>query len=431
METAQVPKGFLVQVSFPLRIRSLGRPALVLVVSVASLSVSAAVGPDAAAAPATPAATTADGQVLVVTANLQEAFGSEDLSNLGEIDVFTDRLSTLVPLAPDVLLLQEVRDTSAARVATRLTAITGHDYVVSVNPGPDPWRETDYKVIKKETAVVVNADTMTASSAGAYIETTYSRSQSAGGDNPEVKKQAYVNLTETASGWKLPMVSLHYTLAQKLASKKISDDKRRAWSVKIADFLNTKYPGADHDTIAGDFNGGRCSVLPCQIAPFYSALTSEARAYHDCIFTVVDDPGVDFIFSTGGVIDAGTDAGYDPDAARGTSAYYSDHPFRWAIVSSDSSPPSTPTGLRGSSGNVDVSLSWNASSDPGTGVAGYEIWRGQALDDMRLRAKTTATNWVDESTYVGKSYTYYVIAYDAAHNRSQETSAIQVRAYRD
>jgi hypothetical protein len=413
------------------RLRNPSRIVSALIACVASLSFSVtALEGSAAAAPAAPAATTDSGQVMVVTANLQEAFGAEDVSNLAEMDVFADRLSRLLSVAPDVLLLQEVRDTSAARVATGLTAATGHNYVVAVDPGPDPWSETSRKVIKKETAIVVNADTMTASSAGGFIGTTYTRSQS-DGSMPEVKKQAYTSLTESASGWRLPMVSLHYTLAQKLAGKAVSDEKRRTWSVKIADFLNTNYPNADHDTIAGDFNAGRCAVLPCQIAPFYNALTSEARAYHDCIYTVVDDPGVDFIFSTGGVIDAGTDSGYDPDAARGTPGFYSDHPFRWAIVSSDSTPPSAPTGLRGSSGNVDVSLSWNASSDAGTGVVGYEIWRGQTLDDMRLRAKTTARTWVDESTYVGKTYVYYVVAYDAAHNRSQRSSTSQVRAYRD
>jgi hypothetical protein len=65
--------------------------------------------------------------------------------------------------------------------------------------------------------------------------------------------------------------------------------------------------------------------------------------------------------------------------------------------------------LLNQSGSVQVQLTWQASTDAGTGVAGYEIYRNSTL----LGTSSTAS-YTDRNVTAGTSYTYTVRAYDAA-----------------
>src|SRR3972149_2222495 len=51
---------------------------------------------------------TPDDRVLIVTTNLQEAYGDSDVGNLRDMRNYVDRLLKLVPNNPDVLNLQEI-----------------------------------------------------------------------------------------------------------------------------------------------------------------------------------------------------------------------------------------------------------------------------------------------------------------------------------
>jgi len=80
-------------------------------------------------------------------------------------------------------------------------------------------------------------------------------------------------------------------------------------------------------------------------------------------------------------------------------------------VQADTQAPSVPAGLAASvSKRSNVSLTWQAATD-NVGVAGYEVWRNGA----RV-ATTAARNYVD--VLAAGTYSYYVVAYDAAGNRS-------------
>jgi peptidoglycan/xylan/chitin deacetylase (PgdA/CDA1 family) len=97
-----------------------------------------------------------------------------------------------------------------------------------------------------------------------------------------------------------------------------------------------------------------------------------------------------------------------------------------AAVTSDTTPPSVPQELRGTS--LDrryVQLSWQASSDDRPGTIRYRVFR----NNVRV-ASVTARQYLDRAPSVGR-YEYKVRAVDVAGNKSAFTPPITVRAVRD
>jgi Concanavalin A-like lectin/glucanases superfamily len=89
-----------------------------------------------------------------------------------------------------------------------------------------------------------------------------------------------------------------------------------------------------------------------------------------------------------------------------------------APPSGDTTAPSAPSGLSASAGDSRVTLSWSAASD-NVGVSGYDVYRngvkvGSAAD----------TGYVDSGLTNGTTYSYYVMAYDAAGNKSAASSTV-------
>jgi chitodextrinase len=84
-----------------------------------------------------------------------------------------------------------------------------------------------------------------------------------------------------------------------------------------------------------------------------------------------------------------------------------------AAASSDSAAPSTPGGLAAIAVSTSrINLSWSASTD-NVGVAGYKVLRGGAQI-----ATTTALAYADTNLPPSTTYSYTVVAYDAAGNSS-------------
>ena len=85
---------------------------------------------------------------------------------------------------------------------------------------------------------------------------------------------------------------------------------------------------------------------------------------------------------------------------------------------SDTQAPSTPAGLSASgTGMTTMALSWSASSD-NVGVAGYRVSRNGTQV-----ATTTGTSWNDSGLAASTTYSYSVVAYDAAGNTSGAATA--------
>jgi hypothetical protein len=87
----------------------------------------------------------------------------------------------------------------------------------------------------------------------------------------------------------------------------------------------------------------------------------------------------------------------------------------------DATGPSAPSNLVGQAATgPSANLSWGASSD-NVGVAGYRVFRNGAQ-----LASTTATTYVDKGVAAGSTYSYYVVAYDAAGNVSPSSNQVSV-----
>jgi YD repeat-containing protein len=117
-------------------------------------------------------------------------------------------------------------------------------------------------------------------------------------------------------------------------------------------------------------------------------------------------------------------AGYDNS---GKNSLLSD-PVTITTPAPDTVPPSVPANLAAtpgfnSSGAQQVSLSWSASSDNpgGTGVAGYNIYRGGTKI-----GNSSTTTYADTSVIGGFTYSYTASAYDNAGNESAQSAAISV-----
>jgi chitodextrinase len=83
---------------------------------------------------------------------------------------------------------------------------------------------------------------------------------------------------------------------------------------------------------------------------------------------------------------------------------------------SDSTPPSSPSGLSGSPTTSSIALSWQASTD-NVGVAGYDLYR-----DGAKVGNTTVPSYTFGGLSCGRGYTLGVEAYDATGNRSPRAS---------
>jgi endoglucanase len=86
----------------------------------------------------------------------------------------------------------------------------------------------------------------------------------------------------------------------------------------------------------------------------------------------------------------------------------------------DTTPPSTPTALTaGSATSTSIPLTWTASSDDGSGIAGYDIYRGTTLVGTSTTPAYTATGLTPSTTY-----SFTVRARDVAGNVSAASTAV-------
>ncbi|MBA9084569.1 glycosidase/chitodextrinase [Fontibacillus solani] len=88
----------------------------------------------------------------------------------------------------------------------------------------------------------------------------------------------------------------------------------------------------------------------------------------------------------------------------------------------DTTPPSVPTGLsKGAVTSASAVISWTASTD-NVGVTGYDVYRNGNL----VKAGVTTTSYTDTGLTASTTYSYTVLAKDAAGNQSAQSTALQV-----
>jgi subtilisin family serine protease len=100
-----------------------------------------------------------------------------------------------------------------------------------------------------------------------------------------------------------------------------------------------------------------------------------------------------------------------------------------ATTKADASPPTVPSGVTASGAKATVNLRWTTSTDTGgSGLAGYEIWRAASASGTFSRVGTTTqTSYSDGNLPRKQTFWYYVVAFDAAGNRSGPSNTASAR----
>jgi len=90
-------------------------------------------------------------------------------------------------------------------------------------------------------------------------------------------------------------------------------------------------------------------------------------------------------------------------------------------ITFDRTKPTTPTSLSAAPiSTSEIDLSWVKSSDAGTGVKGYRIYK-----NGRYASSTTTTSFKSTGLTAGTSYSFAVSAYDGAGNVSSLSKTVQ------
>jgi chitodextrinase len=113
--------------------------------------------------------------------------------------------------------------------------------------------------------------------------------------------------------------------------------------------------------------------------------------------------------------------------AAGTTSAIATANAPWTMItaafkppSSDTTPPSVPTGLIATPASTSqINLSWTASTDPDSPVAGYRIYRNNTQIGT-----ATGTSYSDTGLAANTTYSYTVSAYDPAGNVSAQSAAV-------
>ena len=329
------------------------------------------------------------GRVVVVTANLQEAFGAESRHN-SEMGVFVPRLLDQVPYRPDVVLLQDSRKKAVDKVASLLTKQTGDRYVVGQKLRKEPWQKLPHKVwYSTETAIIVNSATMKI-----FGKRDWVRIRNPWGhpkkNYTEYKGQAYLGVEEKDGGARVGVMGVHLP---KGPNKSTAVAKKFApWVDRLATFMEKKYPNMPR-IIGGDFNQTKCiGKDPCKYAPFWKTLESSKFGYTESIWKIQEAKNwryriplaVDWIFSTAEeVINADGDEKNPPK-------FYSNHRFFWADLKIGPIPTHLTVAAGQRTGSLVASGALDPSLDGRTITSTLQELQGSAWTDLEaLSAQTT------------------------------------------
>jgi large repetitive protein len=95
----------------------------------------------------------------------------------------------------------------------------------------------------------------------------------------------------------------------------------------------------------------------------------------------------------------------------------------------DTQPPTAPTKLKATVAKGKVNLAWTGSTDGGSGVAGYRVYRSSTgLEGSFMLLTTTASTSASVNAPSGVALWYRVSAYDRAGNESVPSSTVRAVA---
>jgi hypothetical protein len=286
------------------------------------------------------------GEILVLDANLQEAFVASDVADPTDMQNFARRAAELVPFAPDVVLLQEVVGPSAENVATLLSRETGFTYEIAIAPGPTAFPEAGEDrddQVQQETAILFNSETMKTVGERGFFETSYDPADGIDGQKAKTKLHAFAAVKDLDSKRTYPLMSVHFVPNQNFVSDEVGWSYKESWSREVARFLDSVFPppGWTGHIVGGDFNNRRCTTIDeareCETLPFWPVMTVE-NAYADSVFTAgaEDEIGtakrIDYVFGRLDPTLAASDLEYDQGDKSDPTVFYSDHRLIWTLL---------------------------------------------------------------------------------------------------
>ncbi len=97
-----------------------------------------------------------------------------------------------------------------------------------------------------------------------------------------------------------------------------------------------------------------------------------------------------------------------------------------APVPVDSTPPTVPQGLTATAQSAtQIALTWTASTDAGTGIAGYRVFRDAGTTPITT---VTTTNYTDGNLTAATTYSYTVRAYDQSTPANESAASVAASA---
>ena len=401
---------------------------------------------------------TREGEVLVVSNNI---FAVNPNTNIApRMSRFVTRMHDMLITeaqvgAPDVVLVQEVRKSSANKVRDLLTTTFGCTFAIPPNASAlkagFKWQKKYTHLLIQDTAVIYNTQTMS-STGGGQITNSYALQHAAEKNNKtsvNVRRAAWATLKEknqpatSDTPVSLAVASVHLARTDNFKTKALSEMYKAKHAEKIAKTLRTKLPDTDQDgvhanatmhVIAGDFNQKkRSEVTIGSEAPAYTKLTKSPYNYTDGVLALHNTFGnpIDYLFSTGNFLAAEDDATWTNDES--SSTFYSQHATRWGLIEGeDYTPPTTPGSFDVSPDTAGVLVQWDSSTDTGTGVGAYKLYRRQLPDAENPTPIYTGTDTFFLDPQAGLSdnttYSYRVQACDQAltPNCSDHSSPIEI-----
>lgn len=367
---------------------------------------------------------TPDDSVLVITANVAEAWVYSDVRSHGDMDKFVNRVLDETKYRPDILALQEVRRSSAEYIARKMSGLSGQPYKLAVTPPSNPsFNYGGGRAGAKETAILINSKTMKVLDRGGYIPSPY-KPEHANEPYDPVFHQAFALLKKRDTKMKFATMSTHFLPRSYMANGDVDKYYRNKWSKQVHNKLRNRYGGRAgvKYLIAGDFNQLGCLQgigEDCRSkSPFWKTL--RGFGYQDTAKTFGT---IDFIWSKGMPGAAHSmDSGFK---SLSSSKRYSDHAFRWTILGPDRYPPLAPKPLttevrKANNGDPVVYLTWGKGDDrAGTGVKRTILERKVNTDPWQVVAPTFRDYaHFDNDRKWGETVRYRVRAKDGAGNFS-------------
>lgn len=150
----------------------------------------------------------------------------------------------------------------------------------------------------------------------------------------------------------------------------------------------------------------------------YTTSTSDPQAGYFAKIMGNTSTDITFGFSKFNVSDTAITGSF----VRAAGGNYSDSFTIRAADTSDTTPPSVPTGLTATAtSGTQVNLTWTASTDT-SGIGGYQIYR----NGTQLTANVPSASFTDNTTTPNTSYSYTVRAVDTAGNISADSNTATI-----